>query len=452
MIFQDPVRVAEPGEDDPPPPRAAAAHPQDRPAEPGRRARPRAPPHGRPGAARGDRRQVPARALGRAAPARRDRAGARGRAEGRARGRADQHARRLDPDRDPEPDARPEGGARPRLPVRHPRPRRPRATSPTTSSSCTPARSSSSGPVEQVLAEPLHPYTQLLLSRRTRPGGRAEGEADRGAARPRLRRRGRPAGGLPIRRPLPARDRRLLARSRPTWSRRVPDRPARCHVNAPSTSDREDQPCLPTTATLLSRRLRLGYRDRRVPDRGRRPRGRPRREHLGPLRRDAGEGAGRRHRRDRVRLLPPLPRRHRADARARRRRLPLLDRVAADPARGARARERGRARLLRPPGRRAPRSRDRAVPDAVPLGSPAGARGRGRLAEPGDRRGVRGAHRARRRPPGRPDHALDDAQRAVRRLLDRLRVGRARARPRLAARSPRRRAHGAASRTAWPPR
>ncbi len=65
--------------------------------------------------------EVPARALGRAAPARRDRANARGRAGRPARRRAHEHARRLDPDRDPQLDAEAQGGAPDRVPLRHAR-------------------------------------------------------------------------------------------------------------------------------------------------------------------------------------------------------------------------------------------------------------------------------------------------------------------------------------------
>ena len=100
-------------------------------------------------------------------------------------------------------------------------------------------------------------------------------------------------------------------------------------------------------------------------------------------------------------------------ARARPRRVPLLDRLAAHPPGGTRPRERGRARLLRPARRRAARERDHAVPDALPLGPAAGARGRGRLDGARDRRGVRRVRRRRRRTARRPRHALDHAQRAV---------------------------------------
>ena len=66
------------------------------------------------------------------------------------------------------------------------------------------------GPIEQVLADPLHPYTQLLLSRRAGSGHGRRGEAHRDSQGPRLR-RGRPARRLPLR--------RRAARSRSTCAR-----------------------------------------------------------------------------------------------------------------------------------------------------------------------------------------------------------------------------------------
>ena len=72
-------------------------------------------------AARRDRAEVPAPALGRAAPARRDRARARRRAERDPGRRADLDARRLDPDRHPQSDPPAEAGARHRLPLHHAR-------------------------------------------------------------------------------------------------------------------------------------------------------------------------------------------------------------------------------------------------------------------------------------------------------------------------------------------
>ena len=91
---------------------------------------------------------------------------------------------------------------------------------------------------------------------------------------------------------------------------------------------------------------------------------------------------------------------------------------------GPRPRERGRPRLLRPPRRRAARAAGiKPFADALPLGHAAGARGRGRLAGARDRRGVRRVRRGRRRPARRSRHALDHAQRAVGRRLDRPRAG-----------------------------
>ena len=61
----------------------------------------------------------------------------------------------------------------------------------------------------------------------------------------------------------------------------------------------------------------------------------------------------RRHRRRGLRPLPPLARGHRPDEAARRRRLPVLDRLAARRARRRRPGQHGGPRLLRPAGRRA---------------------------------------------------------------------------------------------------
>ncbi len=76
---------------------------------------------GPPDAGRALPRQVPARALRRAAPAGRHRPGARRRPGGAARRRAGLHARRVDPARHPEPVAGPQGAAQPGHPLHHPR-------------------------------------------------------------------------------------------------------------------------------------------------------------------------------------------------------------------------------------------------------------------------------------------------------------------------------------------
>ena len=70
---------------------------------------------------------------------------------------------------------------------------------------------------------------------------------------------------------------------------------------------------------------------------------RPGREHLGPLLAHARAHRRRRHRRRRLRPLPPLSRGRRPHGRARPRRLPLLDRLAARRPRRQRAGQRGRA-------------------------------------------------------------------------------------------------------------
>ena len=109
----------------------------------------------------------------------------------------------------------------------------------------------------------------------------------------------------------------------------------------------------------------------------------------GPSIWDALRRRERRHRRRRVRPLPPLARGRRPDRRARRQRVPLLDRVAAALPDRPRPRRAARARPLRPADRRAARARHRAGRHALPLGPAAGARGRGRLAQPRHGRALR---------------------------------------------------------------
>ena len=95
-------------------------------------------------------------------------------------------------------------------------------------------------------------------------------------------------------------------------------------------------------------------------------------------------------------------------------RLPVLDRLAAAPARADRTGATGRARLLRPAGGRAARAGHRAVADAVPLGPAAAARGRGRLARTATPRYRFAEYAARRgRAARRPGRGLDHPQRAV---------------------------------------
>ena len=148
----------------------------------------------------------------------------------------------------------------------------------------------------------------------------------------------------------------------------------------------------------LSGRLRVGHRDRQLPDRGRRRRGRALEVDLGHVLAHARQGLGRRQRRRRRRPLSPLRRGHRAHGGHGRRLVPLLARLAAHPARRARRAQPEGPRLLRPPDRGAARARHPAVGDALPLGPAAGARGRGRLAQPRHGRALRRVRAAPRMP------------------------------------------------------
>ena len=277
--------------------------PHDRPAGRGRRARPRAAAHGRSRAGRGVRGEVPVRALRRPAAARRHRARAGGRARPARRRRADLDARRLDPHRRAQPAAqlkRERGLAilyithdlasaryladhilvlyRGRIVEEGPRPTR-----------CSPSPST---------------RTRALLASMPDPTRRPF-EPDRGAARPRVR-RGRPRRRLPLRLPLPARDRRLRPGSRRSSprrgraSRRVPLPPLPRPGAADAHGDRRRPAAFPPD-------FLWGAATAVVPDRGRR------RTRTAAARASGtasaatpGKDRERRHRRGRVRPLPPL--------------------------------------------------------------------------------------------------------------------------------------------------
>ena len=295
--------------------------------------------------------------------------------------------------------------------------------SPTTSSSCTPARSSSQGRWSRCSQSPFT-RTPGCSSRPFPTRGRSSMPSGSRSARAGLR-GDRPARRLPLRHALPARGRRLLARH--PRSRRGAARPVRpLPRHRPSTYDRKDLDVY--RQRLDSQDFVWGAATASYQIEGAAPRTDAARA-SGIASRDARQGARRRHRRRRVRLLPPLPRRRPPHARARPRRLPLLDRLAARPPDGARQGQRSGARLLRPARRRAARERHRAVRDALPLGHAAGTRGRRRLAGALDRDRLRRVRRGGRRTARRPSAPLDDAQRAVGLRMDRALVGQARTRP-----------------------
>ena len=102
---------------------------------------------------------LPARVLGRPAPAHLDRPRAGAGAGLHRGGRADLGARREHPGADHQPDARPAGAPRPHLPVHRARPGGGARTSPTGWRCCISARSWRSAPAAALFARPLHPYT-----------------------------------------------------------------------------------------------------------------------------------------------------------------------------------------------------------------------------------------------------------------------------------------------------
>ena len=184
------------------------------------------------------RREVPARALGRPAAARRDRARARRRADRARRRRADLDARRLDPHRDPQPDARPEGTQRGSRSSTSPTISRARATSRTTCSSCTPARSSSKARSRSVL-QSRSIRTRGCCSRPVPDPATAPS-----ASRSRCARASRPPPSTRRRAAASSTAARSRSTSAPQVTPELVDdgrgQSARCHVTAPSPAIREE--------------------------------------------------------------------------------------------------------------------------------------------------------------------------------------------------------------------
>ena len=178
----------------------------------------------------------------------------------------------------------------------------------------------------------------------------------------------------------------------------------------------------------LPGRVHLGSVDGRLPDRGRGGRRRPGPLGVGHLQPHARQSPRRRHRRHRLRLLPPLPRGRGAARLARPELLPLLHLLAAGPARRPGRRQPAGPGLLPRAARRARRARHRGHGHPLPLGPPAGTAGRGRLGESRHRRTVRRVRRPDRRGARRPGCPLDHPERAAGGLHQRLPQRRPRAR------------------------
>ncbi len=349
----------------------------------------------------------------------------------RPRRRADDDARRLDPHRDPESDARAEGGARPRVPLRHARPReralrrrrhprhvrRPDRRAGAGRATCSPS--------------PLHPYTRLLLSAvpDPDPSTRRASSSSSGQRRPPID----PTAGCRFvaRCPL-AIDVCSGVTPELVDARPGPRRPLPRHRTVPTHSRGTQCPTssvAPFPPDFVWGAATASYQIEGAVDEDGRGESVWDRFCATP-----GKVSERRHRRSRVRLLPPLPRRHRPDAAARPRRVPLLDRVAARPAERPRRGEHRRASTSTTgsstscSGTGSSRSRRCSTGTRRRRSRTTAA---GPRARPSTRSRVR---RGRRRAARRPRQALDHAQRAVGRRVDRTRLGPPRARPHVRAR------------------
>ena len=280
------------------------------------------------------------------------------------------------------------------------------------------------GPVEEVLAEPLHPYTQLLVAAVPDPATKTEAqqvELRQGDASAAVD----PAAGCRFRARCPlAID--VCSHVTPILVEARPHHAARCHVTAPPRlTERTTMPTHDTSfpldflwgaATASYQIEGAAHEDGRGESVWDRFCATPGKVRNG----DSGERACDFYHRypDDVKLMRELGLDAFRFSIAWPRILPV----------GPRADQRGRARLLRPPRRRAARARHRAVRDALPLGHAAGARGCRRLDLAGHGQGLHGVHRSCRAPPRRSRAALDHAQRAVGARVDRSLLGPSRAR------------------------
>lgn len=157
----------------------------------------------------------------------------------------------------------------------------------------------------------------------------------------------------------------------------------------------------------------MGSGDVRVPDRRLAAGGRRRRQHLAPLHAPAGQDRERRHRRRRVRSLPALGVRRRADALPGPGGVPLQHLVVARAAGGPRACEREGPGFLLPPRGPPSRARDPAERHALPLGPARRPRRSRRLVVAGLARVVRRLREGDLRSARRPRADVGDPQRTV---------------------------------------
>src|ERR1051326_2665861 len=200
----------------------------------------------------------------------------------------------------------------------------------------------------------------------------------------------------------------------PTRTRNSPSPITRSTLRTPSSVTLAmEAPFGEVREPALPRPVPLGRGDLGLPGRGLAARGGGRSAHLAQRLPPPGPPRQRRHRRRGLRPLPPLSRGRAPHEGARPLGLPLQHRLGAGPSAGHRGGERGRPRVLRPPGGRTARAGRRALRYALSLGPAGGARRAGRLAPPGRGPLVRRVRLGHGEGAGRPGGALGHAQRAL---------------------------------------